>query len=369
MAQTIIGVNDSKAVKRWSGSLAVDAPRKAYFLRKYMGKGDIPTKPIWQLTDLEQAAGEVINYDLSMQLNMQPVEGDAELHGKEEALQWFSDSVYIDQMRGGVDTGGRMTKKRTLHDTRQVAKARSSDWWGRAIDQLFFIYLSGARGVNNFIFPTTYSAFAGNTLTSPDTNHMVYGGVATSSSTLAATDTMSTLPIDRGVAYAEAMGDDAPFITKVPMIQKCDVDGEDLFLLIMSPYQKFNLRRNTTTNDWADIQKALAISVGLKSEFVKGGLGIWNGVLLQSHAHVIKFNNYGTGGNVAAARALMLGLQAGVIAWGSPGNDMRFGWNEEPRDNNNRTVISTHSILGIKKVTFNGNDFGVMAIDTANPTP
>jgi hypothetical protein len=73
MAQTIIGLNDAKAVKRYSGNLAVDVGRKGYFTRKYMGKGEVPTRPIWQLTDLEADAGEQITFDLSMQLNMQPV--------------------------------------------------------------------------------------------------------------------------------------------------------------------------------------------------------------------------------------------------------------------------------------------------------
>lgn len=31
MAQTIIGLNDAKAVKRYSGNLAVDVGRKGYF--------------------------------------------------------------------------------------------------------------------------------------------------------------------------------------------------------------------------------------------------------------------------------------------------------------------------------------------------
>ena len=70
MAQTIVGMNDAKAVKRYSGNLAVDVGRKGYFTRKYMSKGEVPTRPIQQLTDLELDAGEQITYDLSMQLNM-----------------------------------------------------------------------------------------------------------------------------------------------------------------------------------------------------------------------------------------------------------------------------------------------------------
>lgn len=370
MAQTIIGLNDAKAVKRYSGSLAVDVGRKGFFSRKFMGKGDIPTKPIWQKTELESDAGEQVTYDLSMQLNMQPIEGDAVLHGKEERLVFFSDAVYIDQMRGGANCGGRMTRKRTLHDLRKIAKARSIDWWARVFDEIIFMYLSGARGVNSdFVFPTTYTGFGNNSITAPDSNHLVYGGVATSKDTMVVTDKMTTLPIDKAVAYAEMMGGGGNPATAVPQIQKCNIDGEEVFLCIMNPYQKFDLRRNSTTNDWADIQKALATAIGKSSEFLKGGLGIWNGVVLHSHQNCIQFSDYGSGSDVAAARALFLGLQAGVVAFGSPGNELRYGWNEETRDNSNEIVISTHTIWGFKKVTFNGNDFGVMAVDTAATRP
>ncbi|MBU2685593.1 MAG: DUF4043 family protein [Gammaproteobacteria bacterium] len=91
MGQTIIGLNDAKAVKRYSGNLAVDVGRKGYFTRKFMGKGEVPTRPLWQMTDLEADAGEQITFDLSMQLNMQPIEGDSVLEGHEEALVFFTD--------------------------------------------------------------------------------------------------------------------------------------------------------------------------------------------------------------------------------------------------------------------------------------
>ena len=37
MGQTIIGVNDPKAVKKYSAFLAVDVARDSYFSRKFMG--------------------------------------------------------------------------------------------------------------------------------------------------------------------------------------------------------------------------------------------------------------------------------------------------------------------------------------------
>jgi hypothetical protein len=43
-----------------------------------------------------------------------------------------------------------------------------------------------------------------------------------------------------------------------------------------------------------------------------------------------------------------------VCAFGSPGTGLRFDWHEETRDNGNQVVISTNTIFGIKKCTFNG---------------
>ncbi len=366
MAQTIIGLNDSKAVKRYSGNLAVDVGRKGYFSRKFMSGGEVPTTPIWRLTDLESDAGELVTYDLSMQLKMQPVEGDAVLEGKEEKLEFYTDSVYIDQLRGGADTGGRMTRKRTLHKLREVAKARQTDWWARVFDEIFFMYLSGARGTNSeYVFPTSYTGFANNSFTAPDSDHLVYGGNATQKSDVDTGDTMTLAPIDKAVAYAEMMGGGTQ---GTPQLQPIQIDGETHYVCVMSPYQAYDLRTNTGTNDWMDIQKALAAALGKNSPILKGGLGMHNDVVLHKHPNVVRFTDYGSGA-VEAHRALFMGIQAAVCAFGSPGTGLRFGWNEETRDNGNRVVISTNTIVGVKKVTFNSKDFGVIAIDTAAKKP
>jgi hypothetical protein len=67
-----------------------------------------------------------------------------------------------------------------------------------------------------------------------------------------------------------------------------------------------------------------------------------------------------------------MGAQAAVIAYGSPGTDQRFSWNEETRDNGDKVVITTSSIFGMKKVNFTtesgAQDFGSFALDTACAT-
>lgn len=371
MARTIVGLNDPKAVKRYSAFLAVDVGRESYFNRKFMGVGVESQTPIQMLPHLENDAGEEIKYDLVMQLKMQPVEGDETLEGKEEDLKMYTDSVYIDQLRGGVNTGGRMTRKRTIHDLRKIARARQGEWWARVFDELIFMYLSGARGVNaDYIFPTSYTGFANNAFSAPDAEHLIYGGSATSKATLAAADKMDLPIIDKSVSRASTMGGGT---SGTPSIEPIRIEGEEHYCIVMHPWSEYDLRTGTSVGQWLDIQKAAAGAEGRNNPIFKGGLGMYNNVVLHKHRATIRFSDYGAGGNVLASRNLFMGRQAGVVAFGSPGTGLRFDWHEEGRDNNNQAVISTSTICGVKKTSFNiagtVKDFGAIALDVAATDP
>lgn len=367
MAKTIIGLNDPKAVKKYSAFLAVDTARVSYFNKKFMGTGEESPTPVQMLPHLENDAGEQITFDLSVQLKMQPVEGDDVLEGQEEDLKFYTDQVYIDQLRGGVNTGGRMTRKRTIHNLRKIARKRQSEWWGRVFDELFFMYGSGARGVNaDYIFELGYTGFATNAFAAPDAQHLLYGGVATSKASLVATDKMDLKLIDKAKARATMMGGG---VEETPQIQPIMIDGAEHFCVVMNPWQVYDMRTNTSTGQWLDIQKAAAGAEGRNNPIFKGSLGMHNDVILHEHKGIIRFNDYGAGSNVEAARALFMGRQAMVCAFGSAGSGLRFDWHEEARDNGNQAVITTSTIAGIKKTRFNNKDFGMMALDTAAADP
>lgn len=370
MARTIVGVGDPKAVKKYSAFLAVDTSRKSYFNKKFMGVGEDAQTPLQTLPHLENDAGDQISYDLVMQLKMKPVQGDTNLRGKEEDLKFYTDNLYIDQLRGGVNTGGKMTRKRTVHDLRKIARVRQSDWWARLFDETINMYLSGARGINpDYIEDVGFTGYAGNAFSAPDSQHLLYGGDATLKSNLDANDKFTLKLIDRAVARAEVMGGGT---SGVPAIQPVMIDGEEHFVLVMHPWCEYDLRTDTGTGGWLDIQKALATADGKASPICKGGLGMHNNVILHKHKIVTRFNDYGAG-SVSAARNLFMGRQAGVVAFGSPGTGLRFDWNEELEDRGNQVVITTASIFGVKKSRFTidgtGYDFGVIALDTACADP
>lgn len=367
MSRTIVGVNDPKAVKKWSSALFIDASQKSYFSQKFMGKGVTSQTPIQLLTDLESDAGEQVSYDLLAELRMAPVEGEDTLEGKEEAQRFYTDTIYIDQARAGVNTGGRMTRKRTLHDLRLKAKLQQASWWGRLMDETLFCYLAGMRGVNeNFLLPLGWSGRANNPMTAPDANHLIYGGAATAFNNLQATDVMSLALVDEAASLAETQGGGA---TNVPVLQPVMIEGNETFVMVMHTWQADSLRKSTNTGDWLDIQKAATTAEGRNNPIFKGGLGMHRNIILHSHRNVIRFANAGAGGNVRGARALFMGAQAAVMAFGSPGTGMRFKWFEETRDNGDKVVISTSAIFGTKKTRFTTDggpqDFGLFSVDTA----
>lgn len=260
-----------------------------------------------------------------------------------------------------------MTQKRTIHQLREIARVRQSEWWSRVFDELFFMYLSGIRGINSdYIFPTSYTGFAGNAFNAPDTEHMLYPGTTTNA-TITASDKITLALIDKGVALASMMGGGTG---GTPKIQPILINGEKHFVLLMNPWQVFDLRATTGGAGWLDIQKAAAAAEGRKNPIFQGGLGMYNNVVLHEHQAVVQLHaGAASPQTVDCARALFMGVQASVIAFGSKGNGLRFGWYEEERDNGNQVVISTHSIFGISKVQFNAKDFGIMAIDTAATQP
>jgi len=329
--------------------------------------------PIQRMDDLESDAGDEVAYDLLMPMNMEPVVADETLDGKEQPLKYYTDKLRIDQVRGGVDLGSRMTRKRTLRNIRTDAKRVMTDWWKRLYDELFFIYMSGARGTQTgYIWPVNSAFFTVNPITAPDSAHMMYGGAATSKASMVNTDAMDLRLVDRAVAKAETMGGDgSDEISMLPL----EIDGEERYLMLMHTFQFDGMKSNTATGQWLDIQKAAAAAQGAKNPIFTGAEGMYADVILHKHRNVIGFSDYGAGANLPARRALFLGAQAAVIAYGSPGTGMRFDWTEESKDHGNAVKIGTNSIFGVKKTTYKSKDgtvqkdFGVFACDTYAKDP
>lgn len=363
MGTTVVAFGDAKAAKKWSANLAVDTRKKSYFENRFIGTSD--NSIIQRKTELESDAADKVSFDLCVQMRAKPTYGDARLEGKEESLKFYTDEVIIDQVRHAASAGGKMSRKRTSHDMRAVAKGRLGDYFARLVDELFFIYLAGARGINeDFIEDTTFAGFAGNALQAPDTDHLIYGGAATSKASLINTDKMSRAAVEKALNKAEMMQARSPEAANMVAVTN---GSEEQYVCLMSPDQAYDLRI-ADTSGWLDIQKAAAAAEGKSNPIFQGGLGMIGGAVLHKHRSVVRFSDYGAGVNLPAARAMLMGRQAGVVAYGTAGG-LRYSWAESTKDHGNEPVVASGFIGGIKKTRFNNKDFGVISIDTHAKDP
>lgn len=364
MSTTVFGTSDAKTQKKWSSTLAYDQARQSYFEGRFIGESD--NHIIQKKNDLASDAGDRVSFDLCVQLRGLPTFGDARLENKEEALRFFTDEVKIDQVRHAVSLGGKMSRKRVVHDMRTVGKNRLSAYFAKLMDEFYFMYLSGARGINeDFTMLTDFTGFAGNSFEAPDSDHILYGGAATSKASIAVGDKMTRAVIEKAGNKAKMMQARNPETANMVAVSN---GSEDQYVLLMSEDQAYDLRISDTTG-WLDIQKAAAAAEGKNNPIFRGGLGMINNTVLHSHRSVVRYSDYGAGANVNAARALFMGRQAAVVAYGNAGGGVRYSWEEVTKDFNNEPAIASGFIGGIKKTRFNSKDFGVLSIDTAAKDP
>jgi len=367
MASELTGfaLGDALAIQRWEEGLTYEAEVGAYWSKFEGTKRD---NLVVVKDELEKGRGEKVTFGLRAKLSGDGKEGDDIIEDTtaEESVDFFSESLFIDQRRKGTLSKGEMSQQRVTYDIRKECADAIQVWFIEDRDQQYFMYASGARGVNtDFHVASDWTGRANNSLRAPNAVNLIYGGNATGKADLDSSDTMSLTLIERLLAKAE---------TQDPMIQPFMVNGEKKYVLLMHTWQKYQLRTSATTNDWLDIVKAT--QRGQDAAMYKNALGEYGGVVMHSHRSVIRFSDYGQTGALNAARALFLGAQAMCCAYGrkipnkggASGVDniqnRRVWWNEETADRGNRLAVTCGLIYGVQKTRFNSKDFGIIAVDT-----
>lgn len=367
MSQTTFGVGHPLAVSVWSKDLAAEAFRKT-FIGKFIG--DTEDALIYEKTDLKKSAGDNITCGLNVQLQGDGISGDATLEGNEEALQFYDDNLRIDQLRHATRIKGRMTEQRVPYDLRRVSRDRLSDWWATRMDVAFFNHICGNTAVTNTIFTGSNSTIA------PSANRIIRAGNHANDQSLTASDRFDLTYIDVARNYAET----ASIANNTgPLIRPIKYEGSDYYVMFLHDDQVFDLRTNTSTGQWQDIQKAALMGGDVSgSPIFSGALGIHNGVILHKAARVTQ-GVHSTAGTAVAntRRAVLCGAQAAAIAFGSENGATRFTWVEEMFDYGNQFGVSAGCIWGLKKTKYipadnsatNAEDFGTIVVSTFASRP
>jgi N4-gp56 family major capsid protein len=359
MAATSYGVNDPLAVKLWSKRLSVEVLKNTW-IGRFMG--DSSSDVIQIKDETQKSAGDKITYGLRMQLTGAGVIGDGTLEGQEEALTTYNDSVLINQLRHAVRSAGRMSQQRVPFSIRDEALSGLRDWWSDRIDFSGFNQLCGFTPTNTpaGALGAADTRWTGlQAVTAPDSNHIIRSDAsAVGDDSITTTATFSLSMIDKAVERARVA---------TPAIRPVTVGGKPFYPVFIHPYQVTDLRTNTSTGQWLDIQKAAMTGGEVQDNPIfDGSLGVYNGAILHSDYRVTPGVNQSNAltqvSNVR--RAVFVGAQAAMCAYGRDNGPERYTWVEELFDYENELGVSAGLIWGLKKTVFNSTDFGTIVLSS-----
>src|SRR3990167_2126424 len=362
MAVTSYGVGDALAAKRMAKILASEA-LVATDIARLMG--DSAGSIIHIKNEPKNEGGDQVTFGLRMQLTGDGVTENETLEGNEESLTTYSDAVLINELDHAVRVEGEdsIDQQRVLFNLRDEARSGLADWYADRLSLTTFVQLGGYTASTMTYRGRTVtlsSKYRGlNTVTGPSTNRRIYA-TGTPDQAVGA-DTTAVFNLNLIDAAKERA------MTANPKIRPVRVQNQDLYVVYLHPYQTYDLRTSTSDGQWFDIQRA-AIMGGdsSKSPIFTGALGLYNGVVLRENEDVT------TGVHSTAAtqeadcrRALFLGAQSGAVAFSSKfSKNNPFKWIEKKFDYDRELGVSVQSLLGMKKLIFNSEDFGVITIST-----
>jgi N4-gp56 family major capsid protein len=267
----------------------------------------------------------------------------------------------------GVKSRRTIDQQRVPWDLRNTAKGRLQDWYAKRYSVSFFNQVCGYT-------VQTDTRFTGlNAITAPSSTRIIRQSGKASDDLLTNADTFTLDLIDKGKEQA---------ITATPMIRPVKMNGkasgadgtrrdfnstlEDMYVIYVHPYQVTSIRKNTSTGQFIDLQKAAFM--GLRqtgNPIFSGALGIYNACVLRSAIDVTNGVSAVDGSAVTTVkRAVLLGGQAAMIGFGQDNGPTKLIWNEELFDHKRRLEISAMTLHGLKKTRYNSVDYGTIVIST-----
>lgn len=378
--------------------LSGEMPKEGSFAAKAKGQTS-PDYPIVKAGDLAKGAGDSVSIDLFNILQGKPVMGDKRITGRMMQLTSSSMDVRIDQVRGGADSGGRMTQKRTVHNLRNISMSGLQAWMSRFEDQTTLVHLAGARGAQNtsdWVVPLAtdpdFASIMVNTVKAPTKNRYFAANDATGPDDIGTNDALTLQDVERIVASLRE---------STAVMQSIKIKGDEkawndpLWCMFVSERVWLYLQSRTSQTTWRTaVQNAFERKSATGSArhplFDSYETIMWNGMLIKrlnrlsirfaSGDSVIKDTGGTDGGTYTEStvttaqpvdRSIIVGAQALAKAYGKSASDYFYDWSEEEVDHKNSVETVAAAMGGSAKIRFKidgiDTDFGVAVVDSYAP--
>lgn len=365
------GVGHALAAKRWSKDLERVAPKDS----KLMSMGLVGTSkdhPIQVKTDLKANAGTEITFGLREPLRGVTTIADDILEGKERSLDFNDFTIRIGQERIAEKTGGELDGTRVSYDVREEMRDSQSQFWGEHYDEVGIIKLSGDIGENNWnTVDSRTIAWDRNTLSAPTSDRWIVGTTLGAAITTLTSSMKFTLDV---IDECELAAGRQSATTARRKIRKTRAGGEEGYIMIIDKLQ-FKQLVQSTDKRFYDLYKAEVQGKGGLADSPLFGKAKfkYSDTYVFVFEELVRFSDYGGGGNLKAVRALFMGAQAGMLALGpgEKGSATGYYWRERKIDYGNKLGVATGKIWGFQKTSYSttpgggtDEDYGVIAVDT-----
>lgn len=324
MAKTTFSTSNALTKKVFDEKLFRDTVKASYFSR-FMG--DSAQALVHVKEQLTKQKGDNVTFGIRMRLAGSGVTSGQTLEGNEEKLTTYDYSLSLEQYRHAVRDNGALDRQRAMFSIDEESRAALQDWGAEKIDQLCFTAVE----------------------TSP--TQAFYGGSATSTATLTASDLITPALIDKCATWGKTGGGRS----QTPL-RPIKVNGKGYLVMVVHPDVGYDLRQDST---FAQANREAA-ERGKENPIFTGALGVWGGVAIHEHENCSISTTYGAGGNVAGAQCTLMGAQALVWAWGQRpslvAKDFDFG---------NEHAYAWGFIARTGKPVFNSLDYGSVALYVA----
>lgn len=380
--------------------LAGEMPKEGEFAAKSKGQTSADY-PIVKCGDLAKGAGDSVSVDLFNILQGKPTMGDRRIAGRMMQLTSSSMDISINQYRGGADSGGRMSQKRTVHNLRTIANAGLQAWMQRFEDQSSLVHLAGARGSQNttdWVVPLSgdaeFSDIMVNEVKAPTKNRYFSANDATSPEDIGTNDALTLQDIERIVSQ---LRESTSPLQSIKIKNDERAWNDPLWAMFVTERQWLYLKSRTGQTQWRQaIQNAYERkSAGVKHPLFDAYESImWDGMIIKrlnryairfNAGDVVKWDDGGTDGGtfnvvnktvqagITIDRAIIVGAQALGKAFGKSKSDYFYDWSEEEVDHGNSVEIVAAGMGGTAKIRFKidgvDTDYGVAVVDSYAPDP
>lgn len=324
MAMTTIATGNALTKKLWEEKLFRDTVKESYWSR-FMAENSNAAVNV--KTALTKTKGDKITFGIRMRLGGDGVTGNQTLEGNERDLTTYDFSLTLERYRQAVKDDGALTRQRVAFSLPDESRQALLDWGSEKIDKLCFTAVE--------LSPT--KAF--------------YGGTATSTATLTASDKLTPQLLSKAATWALTGGNR----TQTPL-RPIKVDGKNYLVCVVHNDVSYDLEFDST---FLQARREAEVR-GKENPIFSGAYMIWNGIVVHKHENCSISTTYGASSNVAGALCTMFGAQALCWAWGQ-----RPDLVEEWFDFQEKQAFAWRMTAKVGKPVFNSLDYGSVAIYVA----